>query len=107
MVHVIIRLLYKKELQQVAAYLSLEQARYPNRFNIHYRIDDQCQDALIPPFIIQILVENSIKHAFKNRKKNNHIDVDVSMKQDYLSISVQDNGQGIPADQLDTIDIRQ
>ena len=25
------------------------------------------------------------------------------MKQDYLSISVQDNGQGIPADQLDTI----
>jgi len=48
-------------------------------------------------------VENSIKHAFKNRKKNNHIDVDVSMKQDYLSISVQDNGQGIPADQLDTI----
>ena len=29
------------------------------------------------------------------------------MKQDYLSISVQDNGQGIPADQLDTIDIRQ
>ncbi|MDU1274106.1 MAG: sensor histidine kinase [Staphylococcus epidermidis] len=75
----------------------------PNRFNIHYRIDDQCQDALIPPFIIQILVENSIKHAFKNRKKNNHIDVDVSMKQDYLSISVQDNGQGIPADQLDII----
>ena len=48
-------------------------------------------------------MENSIKHAFKNRKKNNHIDVDVSMKQDYLSISVQDNGQGIPADQLDTI----
>ena len=45
-------------------------------------------------------MENSIKHAFKNRKKNNHIDVDVSM-QDYLSISVQDNGQGIPADQLD------
>ena len=25
------------------------------------------------------------------------------MKQDYLSISVQDNGQGIPADQLDII----
>lgn len=93
----------QKELQQVAAYLSLEQARYPNRFNIHYQIDDQCQDALIPPFIIQILVENSIKHAFKNRKVNNHIDVNVSMKQDYLSISVQDNGQGIPADQLDII----
>ena len=34
---------------------------------------------------------------------NNHIDVNVSMKQDYLSISVQDNGQGIPADQLDII----
>ena len=48
-------------------------------------------------------MENSIKHAFKNRKVNNHIDVNVSMKQDYLSISVQDNGQGIPADQLDII----
>ena len=69
MVHVIIRLLYKRNYNSSTAYLSLEQARYPNRFNIHYRIDDQCQDALIPPFIIQILVENSIKHAFKNRKK--------------------------------------
>ena len=59
----------EKELQQVEAYLSLEQARFPNRFHIDYHIDKQYHHILIPPFIIQILVENAIKHAFKIEKQ--------------------------------------
>ena len=63
-----------EELQQVEAYLALEQARFPDRFTIQYHIDSSCA-VLIPPFVIQILVENAIKHAFKHRRKDNIIDV--------------------------------
>ena len=90
----------EKELQQVEAYLSLEQARFPNRFHIDYHIDKQYHHILIPPFIIQILVENAIKHAFKNRKANNHITVTASQHDDAIQLTVTDNGQGIPKERI-------
>ncbi|MDW3895525.1 histidine kinase [Staphylococcus saprophyticus] len=93
----------EKELQQVESYLSLEQARYPDRFNVSFDIDRTCYGALVPPFAIQILVENAIKHAFKNRKYNNEIIVKAHKAQTGLVISVSDNGHGIPYEKLDKI----
>ncbi|MEB7801930.1 sensor histidine kinase [Staphylococcus xylosus] len=93
----------EKELQQVEAYLSLEQARYPDRFNLSFDIDDSSYGALVPPFAIQILVENAIKHAFKNRKYDNNIIVKAHQNNYGLNISVSDNGQGIPVNKLDKI----
>ncbi|PTL11722.1 sensor histidine kinase [Staphylococcus gallinarum] len=93
----------EKELQQVKAYLSLEQARYPDRFEVEFIIDRNCYNALVPPFAIQILIENAVKHAFKNRKSNNYIQVIAKQTDKGLNISVHDNGQGIPADKLNII----
>ena len=86
----------EKEIQQVEAYLSLEQARFPERFNIHFDIDDGLKHAKVPPFIIQILVENAIKHAFHNRKSGNDVYVKVKEGHQTIEISVEDNGFGIP-----------
>ena len=93
----------EKELQQVKAYLSLEQARFPDRFTIKYHIDDAYKQVLIPPFIIQILVENAIKHAFKHRRKDNIVCVDVQYKKASLKISVSDNGHGIAPEKLPSL----
>ncbi|MFO3689792.1 LytS/YhcK type 5TM receptor domain-containing protein [Staphylococcus felis] len=89
-----------KELGQVSAYLSLEQARFPGRFNIQFDVPESYMDVLVPPFLIQILVENALKHAFHNRKKDNQIIVSARLESEGLMISVQDNGQGIPQDKL-------
>lgn len=93
----------EKELQQVSSYLSLEQARYPNRFDVDFEIESSCYDALVPPFAIQILVENAIKHAFKNRKHDNKILVKVIKNENGIQISVSDNGLGIPKDKLNIL----
>ena len=87
-------------MQQVEAYLSLEQARFPDRFNVSFDIDPACRNALLPPFIIQVLVENAIRHAFKNRRNNNVVHVTVRGEDDQLYLEVQDNGIGIPEDKL-------
>lgn len=68
-----------------------------------FDIDRTCYGALVPPFAIQILVENAIKHAFKNRKYNNEIIVKAHKAQTGLVISVSDNGHGIPYEKLDKI----
>ena len=92
-----------KELEQVRAYIALEQARYPDHFIIECDISEQYESALVPPFVIQILVENAIKHAFTNRKDDNRIWVKVTGEQHKIKLSVKDNGQGIPEEKLGTI----
>lgn len=92
-----------KELEQVRAYIALEQARYPDHFIIECDIPEQYESALVPPFVIQILVENAIKHAFTNRKDDNRIWVKVTGEQHKIKLSVKDNGQGIPEGKLGTI----
>ena len=75
----------------------------PDRFTIQYHIDSSCKHVLIPPFVIQILVENAIKHAFKHRRKDNIIDVVAHHDNEELTLTVRDNGSGIDDDKLPLI----
>lgn len=90
----------EKELLQVEAYTKLEQARFPDRYKIEMNIENGLNDILLPPFMIQILVENAFKHAFRNRKMNNLVQVTVNKIDHDILVSVQDNGYGIEKDRL-------
>ena len=71
------------------------------RINININVEDKYRNVLVPPFLIQILVENAIKHAFTNRKQGNDIDVSVIKETaTHVRIIVQDNGQGISKDKM-------
>ncbi|VTS41051.1 LytS/YhcK-type transmembrane receptor domain protein [Streptococcus porcinus] len=89
-----------EELKHLNAYLAIEQARFPDRFDIQMRIPESLQQAAIPPFVIQILVENALKHAFAGRKKDNHVRVTLSTDDQILHLQVKDNGKGIASDLL-------
>lgn len=90
----------KQELLQVDAYLSLEQARFPNRFDVQFEIEDQIENVLVPPYAVQILIENTIKHAFGTRKTDNKVLVEIFTFEKKCHISVSDNGVGISEDKL-------
>ena len=94
------KILLSQELQHLAAYLQLEQARFPNRYQIDVQTNDALNNALIPPYAVQILVENAIKHAFANRKENNYVEVAIRSEKNVLILQVEDNGVGIKADLL-------
>lgn len=85
----------EKELEHVKAYQSLEQARFPDRYEVKLQVDEQLAKFLIPPFTLQILIENAFKHAFKHRKSGNIIVVDVYEEADRIHLLVEDNGFGI------------
>jgi len=90
----------EKELLQVEAYTKLEQARFPDRYQIEMNIENGLNDILLPPFMIQILVENAFKHAFRNRKVDNLVQVTVNKIDHDILVSVQDNGYGIEKERL-------
>lgn len=93
----------KQELRQVQAYINLEQARFPNRYVVDFQVEDGLTETLLPPFVIQILVENAFKHAFGTRKENNRIEVSLSHDTQHLLLSVSDNGLGIEDSRLKTL----
>jgi len=92
----------EKELEHVEAYLTLEQTRFPNKFTVAFDIEPSLRNVMIPPFTLQPLVENSIRHAFSREKK---LKVVVSAYKDKrkMILLTEDNGKGIPSDLLKTI----
>lgn len=88
-------ILLLEELKIVQAYVNMEQLRFPNKFQIQYDIAEEALREKIPPFSLQIPIENAIKHAFKHRKKENVIDVCVEVTTHRILIEIRDNGIGM------------
>ncbi|WP_297213966.1 MULTISPECIES: sensor histidine kinase [Thermodesulfovibrio] len=86
----------REELSYVEAYLSIEQARFKNRLNVIYSIQPDIDlEILIPPFTIQPLVENAIKHGLKPKITGGEIWIKIYREAFHTVISVEDNGVGI------------
>lgn len=92
-----------KELEQVEAYMELEKARFPDRYQVDLEIENGLSDVLLPPFLIQILVENAFKHAFLSRKVGNRVWVSVKRQGEGVLVSVKDNGHGIGSERLEKL----
>lgn len=90
----------EQELNHVYAYLSLEQARFPDKYTVVTDIEEGIQDILLPPFILQILVENALRHAFPKSQKNCRVDIQIRSKGEFIHIVVKDNGKGIELERL-------
>ncbi|MCC7666428.1 sensor histidine kinase [Liquorilactobacillus satsumensis] len=89
----------KQEKEHVNSYMSLEQTRFPDKYTVIYAID-AAPEVQVPPFCLQVLVENSVRHAFPNRRKGNIIKITVKQHPTALNIIVADNGIGIKKELL-------
>lgn len=91
-----------KEMENVQAYLAIEQARFPDRFEVHIAIEPNLTEQLIPPFIVQPLVENAIKYGgFKKAIAKGVICIKIKkVSENLISIKVSDNGVGIASNRI-------
>ncbi len=92
----------EKELEHVEAYLSLEQARFPNRYHVEINIAPPLEKVLIPPFTLQPLVENAIRYAF-SKSKTGTVKINAFEKEGKMILLTEDNGSGIPPERLETL----
>ncbi|QKS72657.1 histidine kinase [Paenalkalicoccus suaedae] len=96
----------EQELRHVQAYLSIEETRFDGRLEVLYEIDPAANLTLLPPLSLQPLVENAIKHGFKERDANCVIRVMVWRVGQEVSIHVADNGTGMDSERLAQIGSR-
>lgn len=85
----------REELGLLADYDALMQARFGERLRLSVDSDDALDDVLVPPVLLQPLVENAIRHGGLERAGTAHIRVRVVRVGEVLSLSVHDDGPGI------------
>ncbi|HVI40382.1 MAG TPA: ATP-binding protein, partial [Anaerovoracaceae bacterium] len=88
-----------KELELVRAYLSIEQARFKERLQVHYHLLEDV-DCTLPLLTIQPLVENAIRHGIICRMEGGEIHITASLEPDRVRIEVRDNGVGIESERI-------
>ena len=92
------RITLQQEITLVTNYLKLEKLRFKStlHYDIYIDADIETDDILIPPLLLQPLVENSIRHGFFNRQQqDNHIWIRITETTAGLFIQVTDNGVGL------------
>ncbi len=83
----------KEELTLVANYLDLEKVRFEDRLMIDFHIDKTVENIEIPPFIIQILAENAIKHGISREIEGGKVTIEVTRDANDLIMRVTNTGR--------------
>jgi len=66
-----------REIELCRQYLDLEQLRLGDRLKVVWRIDKMPPDALIPPLLLQPLLENAVYHGIEPRVEPGEICIDI------------------------------
>lgn len=75
-------------------YLDIERARFGDRMKVEVSIEPQCESASVPAFILQPLVENSIKHAVAVAQKDVTIWISAHKHDGQLELTVENSDPG-------------
>lgn len=84
------------ELDFVKTYITLQEQTLGEDFHYEVNVSDDvvCEDTYIPSMLIQIPVENSIKHALKVKKGKKCLWINVNKNDAGVEIVIVDNGGG-------------
>lgn len=93
----------KDELDYAESYLQLYKRRFSERFTYEISVDDELMQASVLKFLLQPILENCFKHAFKNKEINLHIKIKVERENNCIIVKVLDNGDGVSEDKLKSI----
>lgn len=85
----------QEEIDFVRNFLELENARFPKLFSYSINIDEEINaDQMIPRMLIQLHVENALKHGIRPKGFGGLLQVEVNKEAGYMKIEVRDNGVG-------------
>ncbi|RAP77557.1 sensor histidine kinase [Paenibacillus montanisoli] len=89
----------KEELEALRDYIALQRVRYDCEFQVVTDIDDGLHHTDVPRFILQPIIENALYHGLS--EENGKITLHIHKVRDhYLSIKVEDNGEGMTEDEI-------
>lgn len=83
------RILLADELALARDFLAIEQIRFGDRLRIVERIDDDCLECMVPPLILQPLVENAVRHGIAGLVAGGDVVIEARRAGSMLSLTVE------------------
>ncbi len=83
---------FEDELAVVNDYLALEQVRHEERLRLKLNISPSALHRMIPPMLLQTLVENAVKYGISTRPEGGEIAIDATIEENDLVIDVRNPG---------------
>jgi two-component system sensor histidine kinase AlgZ len=78
-----------KEVELAKQYLALESLRLGERLRVTWRTETMPGDALVPPLILQPLVENAVYHGIEPSEAGGEIEIDVALRDKQLVMELK------------------
>jgi len=86
------RVALRDELDFTREYLELERLRLGERLEVRLAADDAPLDRVVPPFVLQPLVENAVFHAVAPRARGGVVSIRIEGNAEALLLCVEDDG---------------
>jgi two-component system LytT family sensor kinase len=93
----------EEELAVVRAYLDIESLRLGDRLKVEQKIDPGLLKVLVLPFSLQPLVENAVQHGLHSSPRGWRLQLAVCATGQWLEMSVGDDGNGMPATEVEQL----
>jgi signal transduction histidine kinase len=86
-----------EELSMVEEYLAIERARFRDRLEAEVCATPEARSCVVPPLLLQPLVENAIRHGVSAKTGPGRVRVSAEVKGGRLMLVVSDDGPGMAA----------
>ncbi len=83
-----------EEIRLVDTYLDLERARFGDRLEVTLRVAPEVLSVMLPPFVLQPLVENAVHHGLEPSGRPGHLEITIMDADTDAEVSVEDDGVG-------------
>ena len=84
----------KEELEITRHYLEIQKARFPERFDYEFDIDESLKDEPTLKLVLQPVVENSVKYGFDSEKGKMLLKIQTRKTDGKFEYIIQDDGVG-------------
>lgn len=86
----------KEEIDFVKSFIELQKLRMDNNLEVIWNIEDGIDyTQQIPGMILQIPIENAIKHGLEPKKDDRLLQIDIKTESGFLKFNISDNGYGL------------
>jgi signal transduction histidine kinase len=85
----------KEEIEFNKTCLELEQIRFSDRLKVVYNIDESLLNSLVPPMILQPIIENAVKHGISKSIEGGAISISIQKENNKMLFEIIDTGVGL------------
>lgn len=87
-----------RELELARTYLGVERIRLGDRLTVEWSVDDELAAVLVPPLLLQPLIENAVQHGVASHPGPGVVEIGVRREHDHMLLTIADSGGGDAAE---------